>query len=467
MISRMPTESATPVQHAHYDIVSKLGYGAMGVVYLARDRRIGRHVALKIVRPQRFDSVNEAKEFFDRLQREAELSGLLHHRNIATLYEVGYERNLISYLAMEYVEGKTVHALLREFDRVPLDQALDIVDGVLQGLQYAHERGIIHRDIKPANIILTPDGVAKILDFGIARREDSTLTVSGSFVGTPNYMAPEQIKSAPITPRTDLFSVGIVLHEMLTGAKPFDGDSFTTIMFNVVEKEPASLCALDASVPQWVDRFLSKLLAKDPSQRFDSATTALEELRRIRAAANGQAPISILEPPSFEFPPSESRVESDDQGPPTLPDITLTAQQKHLRPLLAWAILLAITIPLLFWIGWANWSTTRPTTSAHSPQELSLFAAKKKALTDARALLDGGKLDEAEKAYQDYLSRYPASQAAQEALSEIATRRAATVTIVETKPVASTTTAAPVEEKKSSRFSGFKSRLKKIFGRGK
>src|SRR2546428_6215976 len=190
--------TSTPLTHQEfgpYEIIHLLGKGAMGSVYLARDRRIGRRVALKVVHlaPNAFEDTTSADEFYRRLQREAEVYGALLHANIVTLYDVGYENERVTWLAMEYVEGETLLELQRRSGRVlGLDVVTGIAIDVLRGLEYANAKGIIHRDIKPANILIATDGTAKIADFGIARPLDSSMTRAGSLMGTPNYMSPEQ-----------------------------------------------------------------------------------------------------------------------------------------------------------------------------------------------------------------------------------------------------------------------------------
>ncbi|MEO6260571.1 MAG: serine/threonine-protein kinase, partial [Thermoanaerobaculia bacterium] len=179
--------------YGDYDIESLLGKGSIGKVYLARHRRIGRLVALKTVRPEyRFEDDLDRNEFYKRFQREAEVSGLLQHPNVVTLYEVGYDGDAVSFLASEYVDGESLQTRLRRTRPLPLAEALRLASDILRGLHYAHSKGVIHRDIKPANILTTADGQAKIADFGIARPMESSMTGTNSLLGTPNYMSPEQ-----------------------------------------------------------------------------------------------------------------------------------------------------------------------------------------------------------------------------------------------------------------------------------
>src|SRR6266850_1693701 len=296
-----------PVSYGEYDIERLLGKGSIGKVYLARHRRIGRHVALKIIRPeQRFDDEADREEFRRRLQREAELCASLHHPNVVTLFEAGYENDVIAYLATEYVEGESLQARLKKTRPLPLDDALRIAADVLRALDYAHNKSVIHRDIKPGNIIIATGGEAKITDFGIARPVNSSLTGTNSLLGTPNYMSPEQVKSSPITPRADLFSAGVVMYEMLTGVKPFSASDISGILYNVVNTEPPPVDKLNPTIPRAVSKVVARLVAKAPQARYASAAQALAEIERIRP----QAPPAAV---------GVSTIARADQSDPTTP----------------------------------------------------------------------------------------------------------------------------------------------------
>src|SRR5687768_1171235 len=262
-----------------YEVEGVLGRGAMGMVYLARDRRIGRKVALKTVHvEERFEDESEANEFFKRLQREAELCGSLQHPNIVTLYEPGYENDIIAWLATEYIDGESLRERMKKRKPLPLAEALRIAEDILRGLTFAHAKGIVHRDIKPANILLTAAGEAKIADFGIARPIDSNLTAVGEMLGTPSYMSPEQVKCTAVTARSDLFSVGAVLYEMAAGVKAFAANDVSGILRNVVELEPKPAHEAHAQVPPSVSQVIARLLAKEPDARYPTAAAALREL---------------------------------------------------------------------------------------------------------------------------------------------------------------------------------------------
>ena len=222
-----------------YEILKPLGRGAMGVVYLARDPLIDRKVALKTLRVD-LDDGNET-EFRERFLREARAAGRISHPGIVTVHDVGEDpESGLLFLAMEYIEGQDLRQLVSAGHRFRPSEAARIAADVARALDYAHSMGVVHRDIKPANIILTRDGTPKITDFGIARVEASNLTVEGQFIGTPNFMAPEQITGKPVDGRADIFSLGVVLFNLLTGQRPFAGETMHEVTMKVVQ-EPSPI----------------------------------------------------------------------------------------------------------------------------------------------------------------------------------------------------------------------------------
>ncbi len=240
----------------------------MGVVYLGRDPVIGRLVALKTIRAVSEDDV-EQREFQERFLREAQAAGILSHPNIVTVHDVGEDSTTeTSFIAMEYVEGKNLKQLLSEKTPFSSERVAEIVGQVAEALDYAHRRGIVHRDVKPANIIITPEGQVKITDFGIAKTEKSNLTTTGQFLGTPNYMSPEQITGDAVDGRSDLFSLGVVLYELLTRKKPFSADNLTSISYKIVHEQFVPPETYDASIPPEFATVLDKALSKDPGERF-------------------------------------------------------------------------------------------------------------------------------------------------------------------------------------------------------
>jgi predicted Ser/Thr protein kinase len=260
---------AMPKTIGRYEILEEVGRGSMGVVYKARDPRIGRVVALKTIAFSFPLGPGEEEEFLQRFYHEAQVAGRLNHSNIVTIYDVGEKGDGgEAYIAMEFVTGTNLHDLLSGGGRLPLAQVADVVDKLAQALDYAHDNGVIHRDIKPANILLTDGGQPKILDFGIARLAAGGLTRPGKFFGTPNYMSPEQVTGSDVDGRTDQFSLGVILYQLLTGEKPFVGDSVTAISYQVVNVEPPPPSKLNPALRPPFDRIVRKVLSKNVSDRY-------------------------------------------------------------------------------------------------------------------------------------------------------------------------------------------------------
>ncbi|MFN8176298.1 MAG: serine/threonine-protein kinase [bacterium] len=252
-----------------YELLAEIGKGAMGVVFKARDPRIDRILVVKTLRRDVIDSPDMEREFVARFYREAKAAGKLSHPSIVTIHDVDRDEKVgLDFIAMEYVAGASLQELISTGAKLPPEQAVDIALQVADALDYAHENGVIHRDIKPANLILREDGVVKITDFGIARLSTSDLTKTGEYVGTPNYMSPEQIMGDPIDGRADQFALAIVLYQVLTGVRPFSGDNLTTITYKIVNEDPVPPIALVKELPIEVSRALMRGLAKDRTQRY-------------------------------------------------------------------------------------------------------------------------------------------------------------------------------------------------------
>ncbi|MEO6326916.1 MAG: protein kinase [Thermoanaerobaculia bacterium] len=261
----------------------ELGKGAMGIVYLGRDPVIGRLVALKTIRAVGDDEA-EQREFGERFLREAQAAGILSHPNIVTIHDVGEDPDThTSFIAMEYVEGKNLKQLVQEKTPYTFERIADIIGSVAEALDYAHRKGIVHRDVKPANIIITTEGVVKITDFGIAKIEQSNLTSTGQFLGTPNYMSPEQVTGDPVDGRSDLFSLGVCLYELLTRKKPFSGDNLTSISYKIVHEAFTPPEVYDANIPPEFGPALQKGLAKDPAGRFQRGNDFALSLYEFKA----------------------------------------------------------------------------------------------------------------------------------------------------------------------------------------
>ncbi|HJS31847.1 MAG TPA: protein kinase [Alphaproteobacteria bacterium] len=267
-----------------YKVLSLIGEGAMAEVYKAYDPRIDRTVALKILKRERCLD----KEYVDRFLREAKAAGALSHPNIVTVYDVGQIEER-PYIMMELLEGQTLETALTQQSRFPLPKIISIALQLAEALDYAHGRGVVHRDIKPSNIILLPDrDRVKIADFGIARMAETEIaqqTQMGMVLGTPRYMSPEQVRGQQVDGRSDLFSVGVVIYQLLAGDLPFPGKTLTTLLMEIAEKDPVPLAKLAPDVPPGLQHIVGKLLAKTPTRRFQSgaelARSLSAELRTI------------------------------------------------------------------------------------------------------------------------------------------------------------------------------------------
>jgi predicted Ser/Thr protein kinase len=294
-----------------YEVVRELGKGAMGVVYLAKDPVIGRLVALKTIRAAAHADDDETKEFQQRFVREAQAAGILNHPAIVTVHDIGQDdASGTSFIAMEYVEGSNIKEVLAQGRALSFEQIGDIVAQVADALDFAHSKGIVHRDVKPANIILIEGHRAKITDFGIAKIASgaANLTTTGQFLGTPNYMAPEQIKGAPVDGRTDIFSLGICLYECLTRRKPFGGDSLTSISYKIVHEPFPPLHEINPTIPDGFEEVVARCLAKDPAKRYQRGR---ELAAALRAVVRGEKPSRVQDAMLEE----ETMVTRDRPGP--------------------------------------------------------------------------------------------------------------------------------------------------------
>jgi len=273
-----------------YKILGELGRGAMGIVYKAEDPNLERTVALKTIILE--DDAEGRKEYQKRFFLEAKAAGKLNHPNIVTAYDFG-EEDGVAYLAMELVEGTDLRLRLKDGGALSPVDAVDIAQQVAEGLGFAHERGIVHRDIKPGNIMLQPRGQAKIMDFGLARmRVADHKTSTGMVLGTPKYMSPEQVAGQPVDQRSDVFSLGIVLYEMLTGVRLFAGADTPQIMHNVVHVEHEPPSRIKPDLPSMLDFVVARALKKDPVVRYQDAYELSADLGNCLAELRGKAPIA-------------------------------------------------------------------------------------------------------------------------------------------------------------------------------
>jgi predicted Ser/Thr protein kinase/tetratricopeptide (TPR) repeat protein len=293
---RADSGEKTVLKLGRYEVVRELGKGAMGIVYLAKDPLIGRLVALKTIRLGAHADDEEMKEFQQRFIREAQAAGILNHPAIVTVHDIGRDEETdTSFIAMEFVEGHNLKEVLSQGRALSFEQIADIIAQVAEALDFAHAKGIVHRDVKPANVILIEGNRAKITDFGIAKIASgaANLTSTGQFLGTPNYMAPEQIKGAPVDGRTDIFALGICLYECLTRRKPFGGDSLTSISYKIVHEPFPPLHEINPQIPEGYEEVVAHCLQKDPTKRYQRARDLSTALR---AVLRGEKPVRPPDP---------------------------------------------------------------------------------------------------------------------------------------------------------------------------
>ncbi|MDP3910480.1 MAG: serine/threonine-protein kinase, partial [Gemmatimonadales bacterium] len=262
-----------------YELHILLGEGAMGIVWKAYDTVLRRYVALKLLS----SSFRKTKNMQERFLREARAAGAIQHPNIVTVYDLGESDGQL-FIAMELVEGRDLSDIIALRDPLALERKLDIAIEVLDGLHFAHQRGVIHRDVKPSNVRVMPDGRVKIMDFGIARLQSADATGSGAIVGTPTYMAPEQITNGAITPATDVFAAGCMLYELLSFQRPFVAESVHGVLYQVLTTDPRPLRTVAPSIPAALERVVAKAMNKVPHERYESAGQMQGTLLGIRAA---------------------------------------------------------------------------------------------------------------------------------------------------------------------------------------
>jgi CHASE2 domain-containing sensor protein/tRNA A-37 threonylcarbamoyl transferase component Bud32 len=273
-------------QLGRYEVLKELGKGAMGIVYLGKDPKINREVAIKTLRFEDEFDPEDQKAMKERFFREAESAGRLVHPNIVTIYDAGDDGD-ISYIAMELLAGTDLKDFSTKGKLLPTGEVLETIARVADALDYAHSEGVVHRDIKPANIMRLHDGRIKVADFGIARITSQSKTATGTVMGTPSYMAPEQLAGKKVDGRADLFSLGVTLYELLTGEKPFTGESVATLMFRIANEPHPQISAARADLPPGVQAVIDKALQKDPDQRYQRGADFARDLRTLATKAAG------------------------------------------------------------------------------------------------------------------------------------------------------------------------------------
>jgi serine/threonine protein kinase len=438
-----------------YEIIRELGKGAMGVVYLAKDPLIGRLVALKTIRLGSQVDEEEVHEFQERFVREAQAAGILSHPSIVTVHDIGRDDGSgNSFIAMEYVEGRTLKEILTQGRPFSPTDAAEVLSQIAGALAFAHRKGIVHRDVKPANIIICEENQAKITDFGIAKIASSVanLTMTGQFLGTPNYMSPEQVKGAPVDGRSDIFSLGIVLYEALTRQKPFGGDSLTTISYRIVHDTYTPASRTDPRIPVAFDSVIARCLEKLPADRYQTATELASDLRGILDGTHTEETPAVIgssdvDPGEGTMVDSKGRVptvevpfpDADDEG--TDPEEIDTAPRngapeedpfpmggvlpwwKRNVPVGAAATIIGSLLLVLVLAMAAIWSQRVEVPPVDTERE-ALVAKQRELRTEGRRLLEQGNVEGAYDAYFELRGLAPDSPAVGRTLRNLETIRA-------------------------------------------
>ncbi|MDP9255327.1 MAG: Stk1 family PASTA domain-containing Ser/Thr kinase [Actinomycetota bacterium] len=367
-MTRVDTERGQPFD-GRYRVLGRLGVGGMATVYLAEDSSLGRKVALKVMA----ERYAEDGEFVERFRREAQAAARLNHPNIIAVYDRG-EADGRPYIAMEYLQGRTLKQVIQAEGPLSPERAIAIAMQVLAGLRYAHEHGVVHRDVKPHNVLVGDDGRIKVTDFGIAHAGDPQMTEVGSIVGTAQYLSPEQARGRSVGPQTDIYSLGVVLYEMLAGRVPFEGDSSVAIAMQHVSDQPPPLRSLAPDVPESLALVVAHAMLKDPAQRYGSADEFAADLDRVRrglvpvAATAAHTAIVTHEPTELVPAVEATRIAPRPEPTPLLSGEKLpprpTPRKRSRWPwLLVLLLLLAVGALAAFAIGGVPGGGSPPTTA--------------------------------------------------------------------------------------------------------
>jgi eukaryotic-like serine/threonine-protein kinase len=341
-----------------YRIQRKLGAGGMADVYLAEDQELGRRVAIKILNSRHGND----DQFIERFRREAKNAAALNHPNIVSIYDRG-EAEDTYYIAMEFLDGRTLKELVVSRGAAPVNVAIEYARQILSALRFAHRHGIVHRDIKPHNVMVDGEGRVKVTDFGIARAGTSQMTETGSIVGTAQYLSPEQAKGAEVDPRSDLYSLGIVLYELLTGETPFDGETPVEIAMKHLSNTPQPPSKLRPDIPPELDMVVLRALAKNPDDRYQSADQMEADLERVArgasvAAATVDTATQVLRPPAAAVAATSATAATMIAAPPAAAaeavPLTEEEEEEHKRPLWPWLaaagfVIAALVAGFLVW----------------------------------------------------------------------------------------------------------------------
>lgn len=420
-----------------YKLRRELGRGAMGLVFEAYDPHLERSVAIKTLKGEFFGEDLNQPDARARFRREAKLAAGLTHPRIVTVHDFG-ETNDTAYLVMEFLNGRSLKEHLdagRHFDP---DETVGLILQLLDALDYAHQRGIIHRDIKPANLMLLDDGNLKVMDFGIARLESSsTLTKSGVILGTPSYMSPEQCRNLPLDRRSDLFSAGVILYELLVGERPFNGGSAITLIHNILNTEPPAPSELNALLATNYDAVIRKALAKNSDARYQTAGDFARSLRAAQAGStiNLGPEESVFEQPAPPLAPT----------PKSSPTVEALPPPKPINPWVRYVLfataLIGAIVGGLVWLG-----SLEPSPDRESPQSVSVYRLRVPPPIDAGpstisdpvaielAFWESIKSSTDRRDFEEYLRKYPEGSFGGLARNRLENLRAATSTAVLANP---------------------------------
>ncbi len=299
----------------------------MGVVFHGFDPMIGRNVAVKTLRLSEAGTGLSREELIGRFQTEARAAGLLTHPNIVVVFDAG-EDDGVFYITMEFVEGRSLQTLIDSHQPFPVSRVLKVMEQVCSALDFAHQHNVVHRDIKPANLMLTPDDVVKITDFGTAKILQFGTAQTAHVMGTPSYMSPEQVKGKPVDGRSDIFSLGVILYELMTGEKPFPGQNITTVIYKIINEEPIPPRSLDSSIHPGLSAVISRALAKDPAERYQSCHELLSALKSYHEMVSPDATVKMA-PVTSQPAPGGSRPAAQ---PPRIAPVPASATSYQTDP---------------------------------------------------------------------------------------------------------------------------------------
>jgi eukaryotic-like serine/threonine-protein kinase len=294
---------STLTKAGRYDLREEIGRGAMGVVYHGYDPVIGRGVAVKTMRLSEAGTGLSREELIARFQTEARAAGLLTHPNIVVVYDAG-EQDGLFYITMEFVEGRSLQSVIDLKQPFPVSRVLKLMEQVCSALDFAHQHNVVHRDIKPANLMLTADDTVKITDFGTAKILQFGTAQTSHVMGTPSYMSPEQVKGKAIDGRSDIFSLGVILYELMTGEKPFPGQNITTVIYKIINEEPIPPRSIDSTIHPGLSAVISKALAKDPAARYQNCHELLAALKNFHEPTGADATVRMPSPGAHSSPTS-------------------------------------------------------------------------------------------------------------------------------------------------------------------